>query len=399
MGHTDFTVSIPPASLKPIFQHFLREPYKTERPFLATLETEGTVSAKFRINEIQNSWQAAGRFGWQEGKLISKEKNISLKGIHLDLPVWYRTAFSSTPLETLKGRLAVQSLKVPLLPEQTLNIALDISPNRIFVESPTEIKTPGGDLNIGPVQIEELFGPQLTIHTSLSFDGIKLQPFLSKVWRHPLAGSLSGILDPVRYKGHAVTSHGEVTAKVFGGQVLFSRLGASGIFTSAPIFKLDAQVENLLLSDMTTDTSFGKIEGVLEGYIRDFEIAYGQPQKFNLLMETIKKKGVSQRISVKAIDNIAQIGGGLSPFMGLAGAFATFFKKFPYEKIGIRAGLENDLFTINGTIKEGGTEYLVKRGSFSGVNVVNQNPNNRTSFKDMVKRIKRISQKEGPIVK
>jgi hypothetical protein len=85
--------------------------------------------------------------------------------------------------------------------------------------------------------------------------------------------------------------------------------------------------------------------------------------------------------------------------MGLAGAFASFFKEFPYKKIGIRASLENDEFTVHGTIKEGGTEYLVKRGSFSGVNIVNQNPENRISFKDMVKRIKRVGSKGGPVVK
>ena len=85
--------------------------------------------------------------------------------------------------------------------------------------------------------------------------------------------------------------------------------------------------------------------------------------------------------------------------MGLAGAFASFFKTFPYEKIGIRASLENDVFKINGTIKERGTEYLVKRGAFSGVNIVNQNPDNRISFKDMVNRIKRIGVKGGPVVK
>ncbi|MGA7143258.1 MAG: hypothetical protein WBY47_02045, partial [Desulfobacterales bacterium] len=71
----------------------------------------------------------------------------------------------------------------------------------------------------------------------------------------------------------------------------------------------------------------------------------------------------------------------------------------PYEKIGIRASLENDVFKVNGTIKEGGTEYLVKRGAFSGVNIVNQNPDNRISFKDMVNRIKRIGAGSGPVVK
>ena len=57
------------------------------------------------------------------------------------------------------------------------------------------------------------------------------------------------------------------------------------------------------------------------------------------------------------------------------------------------------MFTVNGTIREGGTEYLVKRGSFSGVDIVNQNPDNRISFKDMVKRIKRVGAKGGPVVK
>jgi hypothetical protein len=137
----------------------------------------------------------------------------------------------------------------------------------------------------------------------------------------------------------------------------------------------------------------------LKGHIRNFELAYSQPQKFDLLLETVNKKGIPQRISVKAVENIAQIGGGQSPFMGLAGAFGSFFKKFPYKKIGIRAYLENDVFTINGTIREDGTEYLVKRGSFSGVNVVNQNPENRISFKDMVKRTKRITHKKVPVVK
>jgi hypothetical protein len=130
------------------------------------------------------------------------------------------------------------------------------------------------------------------------------------------------------------------------------------------------------------------------------EIAYGQPQAFDLLLETVKTEGVPQTISVKAVDNIAQIGGGASPFMGLAGYFASLFKNFPYTKIGIHASLQNDVFRINGTVKEGGTEYLVKRGSFSGINVVNQNPDNRVRFKDMVKRIKRVTDSDsGPVIK
>jgi hypothetical protein len=90
------------------------------------------------------------------------------------------------------------------------------------------------------------------------------------------------------------------------------------------------------------------------------------------------------------VDNIARIGGTQSPFMGLAGRFASIFDEFSYKKIGARASLHNDVFRINGTIRENGTEYIMKRGGFSGVSIVNHNPDNQVSFKDMIKRIKRI---------
>jgi hypothetical protein len=398
-ANADVTVILPKAPLKPIVHHFLQEPYKTEKPFLATLETQGTVSAQFRINGFQDAWQVTGRLGWLEGNFSLPEKGVALKGIHLDLPVWYRTGVAKTPVNTLSGKLEVKSITIPLLPEQPLNILLNAGPNRISVESPTVIQVPGGDICLGSVQVEKLFGPDLALHTRLEFDEINLQPLLSKIWTHPLAGALTGSLNPIRYENHAVTTRGELRAEVFEGKIILSDLGGSGIFTSAPVFKLNVKWEDLSLSEMTRNTAFGTIEGILKGQLRDVEMAYGQPQRFNLLLETVQKKGIPQKISVKAVENIAQIGGGQSPFMGVAGAVASFFKKFPYEKIGIRASLENDVFTVNGTIREGGTEYLVKRGSFSGVNVVNQNPDNRISFKDMVKRIKRISSKGGPVVK
>jgi len=398
-ANADVTVILPKAPLTPIVHHFLQEPYKTEKPFLTTLETEGTVSAQFRINGSQDAWQVKGRLGWLGGNFSLPEKGIALEGILVDIPVWYRTGVAKTPVKTLSGKLEVESITIPLLPKQPLSILLDTGPNRISVESPTVIQVPGGDLCLGSVQVEKLFGPDLTVQTRLEFDEIKLQPLLSKIWMRPLSGALTGTLNPIRYENHALTTRGELKAEVFEGKIIFSDLGASGIFTSAPVFRLNVKLEDLLLSQMTTDTAFGKIEGVLEGQLRDFEIAYGQPQRFNLLLETVQKKGISQKISVKAVENISQIGGGQSPFMGLAGAFVSFFKKFPYEKIGIQANLENDVFTVNGTIREGGTEYLVKRGSFSGVNVINQNPDNRISFKDMVKRIKRIGSKGDPVVK
>ena len=87
---------------------------------------------------------------------------------------------------------------------------------------------------------------------------------------------------------------------------------------------------------MTTGTSFGKIEGTLEGHVNDLEFAYGQPQRFDLLLETIEKKGVKQKISVKAVDNIARIGGGPESLYRTGRGHIIPFQEFPYEKIGVQ---------------------------------------------------------------
>ncbi|MBW2623015.1 MAG: hypothetical protein JRD68_08940, partial [Deltaproteobacteria bacterium] len=398
--NTDFKLTVPRARLKPIFQQFVREPHKAEKPFLETIEPGGAISAELEINGFLDNLRVTGRIGWHEGELALTKQDILLKRIQLDLPVWYQARPGNHSGEPLIGRLEVRSMKVPLLPEQPLDISLEVGPNRISIDIPTLIKTPGGDIQLGPVRAKEIFSSKREVRTSLTVDELQMQPVAAQFWDKPVIGSMSGKLDPVIYREHIIESQGEIQASVFGGRIKLSNLSATGILASTPVYKINVEGNNLRLSQITEGTSFGKIEGVLSGYVRDVEIAFGQPQKFDMLLETIKRDGIPQRISVKAIDNIAQLGGGQSPFMGgLAGTFASFFKEFPYKKIGVRSTLENDMFTINGTIKEGGTEYIIKRSGFSGVNVVNQNVDNRISFKDMVKRVKRISDTEGPIVK
>jgi hypothetical protein len=386
--------------LKPVFGHFILEPFQTENPFLASLEIGGSISADMELAGIGTDWMITGRTIWHDGTLSSGEKGFSFKGINLDLPVWYQAKKADRVRNTEKGALLILSMNFPMLPEQRLALTLDAGPNSLSVKAPTTLRIPGGKVNLGPIVGKDIFGSRPSIDTSLTMNGVDIQPLLSRILAQPVQGTVNGKLDPIRFEGGTLSAHGKIRAEVFNGEVIISELGASEMFSSTPVFSLSAKLNALRLAEMTAGTSFGKIGGMLKGHIKNLEIAYGQPQKFDLLLETVKTKGVPQRISVKALDNIARIGGGQSPFVGLAGGFAMLFKEFPYEKIGLRASLENDVFRVNGTIKEGENEFLVKRGGFSGVNVVNQNRDNRISFKDMVKRVKRITATgSGPVIK
>lgn len=394
------TLNLPATPVKPVFRQFLMEPFKMEKPLLSTLDIGGTLSADLDL-EINGARQTAkGFLQWQEGRVASGEHGFSIRDIDLRLPVWQCSGRLESAGTPLKGLLSIGSLDLPVLPAQPLVLNLRAGPNSLFIEEPTEIRVPGGKVEIGALSCTGLYGPEPSVESDLAFESLALDPLLSRLWARPTGGSLSGNLAPVRFRKGRLKTKGQIHANVFGGKIILSNLGASGLLTSAPVFLLNAEWKDLHLDDLTRDTAFGKVDGILDGYAKDMQIAYGQPQRFDLLAETVKTKGVSQRISVKAVDNIARIGGGQSPFVGIAGVLGSFFKTFPYERIGIKASLENDVFRINGTVKEGGKEYLVKRSSFSGVNVVNQNPDNRISFKDMVKRIKRVtSSKGGPVVK
>ncbi|MBA4395199.1 MAG: hypothetical protein C0407_16740, partial [Desulfobacca sp.] len=59
--------------------------------------------------------------------------------------------------------------------------------------------------------------------------------------------------------------------------------------------------------------------------------------------------------------------------------------------------LNEDRFRINGTIIEEGLEYLVRRPTGFGIDIVNKNPDNEISFSDIMERLQRIkeNQQEG----
>jgi hypothetical protein len=398
----DASMNIHTTPLGPAFTKLLKEPFQTEKPVLTAIDADGSLSGDCRLKGSGSRWTAKGRLNWKEGNLSIDSSRTALEGIDLSLPLWYRNYSKEKPVEPLKGKFSVRMVKAPFFPSQALDLSLLARPNTLSIPASTTLKIPGGKVRIGPLVAKGLADMNPSCDTSLGMDSVNLGPLLGelKLPVEDARGTLNGNLESIHVGKGIMRSKGQMEANVFGGSVVLSNIGASGLFTSTPVLDLNARWHDLDLAKLTTGSGFGKIQGVLNGHVNRLEIAEGQPQGFDLLLETVKKKGVPQRISVKAVDHIAELGGGQSPFVGAAGMFASLFKEFPYEKIGIYATLENDVFRINGTIKEGGTEYLVKRGFISGVNVINQNPDNRVSFKDMIKRLKRVSStKTGPVIK
>ena len=391
----DLVVKMAETSAPTLYRNLVAEPYKYDRPSLSDAVIDGRIGGEIALSGNTDALNARGRAYWKRGRIGKKNGSLVLSGIDLDLPLWYQAVLEKKAGATLRGHLTVADMQLPRLDNQPLRLEFDVGPNRFTIPRPSVLSAFSGRVDVGPVTVRNLYTDRMLLETDLALSGIDIDRLLEGIWPQPTGGNLTGRLESVRLEGSRLTTKGILTADIFGGSIDIIDPGISGLKTSVPVFKLSSRINDLDLEQMTAGTTFGKIRGILQGTVDGIEIVDGQPQRFDLRLETVKKKGVPQKINILAVDNIARLGGGASPFMGMAGWFAKIFREFPYRKIGIAARLENDIFRVNGTIKEDGTEYLIKKGGLSGVNVVNLNPDNRVSFKDMIKRIKRISGSQG----
>jgi len=394
-GALSLAVKLPETPLSPLFKFFALDPFGEAVPSLDRIDLAGLVSSSFALERGEEGIEIKGRCFLHDGAIIFGNGPVSLKDIQCDLPIWCRYPAEKgkkDPSADIRGNLSFKAAYPPWIPFQAVSIPIHSRVNGFYVDSPLRVDIPGGHIIIKRLDLKEMSSAQGPfIETGLFVDVKDTGPLMNDILHMPIKGSIRGKLDPVYIKNDLLKSSGSILARVFGGEIDISDIRCRGIFSGVPVFSLSAELRDLNLGQMTRGTSFGKIEGILTGYVKGLEIAYGQPQSFDLMLESKRVRGVPQRISIAAVDNIARIGGGQSPFMGLAGSLAGAFKTLPYSRMGIRAVLKNDLFRINGIIKEDNVEYIIKRGGLFGVNIVNQNPDNRISFKDMVKRIKRIS--------
>jgi hypothetical protein len=182
---------------------------------------------------------------------------------------------------------------------------------------------------------------------------------------------------------------GNILISALGGEMTISNIRIEQIFSRFPKIRADIAFKNIDLSQISQYFSFGEMSGIINGHIKDLRIAYGQPESFELLIESGHQKGKRQMISLAAVNNISVLAQG-SPVM----VSWLLPKTFPYQKIGIKCSLKNDYFIIHGLMKHGDREYLIKK-RLLGIDVVNRSPGQRVAFKEMIDRFKQISERDG----
>lgn len=382
------------ARLGPIFRTFLRDPLAASQPDLGGLEMEGTAEVALSFSGSGKAADLDGTLRLHLGSLHRGAEPPLLSGLDIDLPITYAFGAANpglpVPSDAAKwGRLRLKKARLAEQELGPLEMPVVLVPNHLHLGGTVEASLFGAKLALRRIRVDEPLSPDVRIRMAAELGDLDLSRIAGK--NPMLEGRLGGILDPVVLGRERMTADGELTGNLFGGRLDVRRVTAERPFSAGREIGADVNVDRIDLERLSAALGVGRITGRLSGSMKGLRVAYGQPVAFDLKMESIPTKGVSQSVSLKAVNSISLVSTG-SALSGLGiSLMTTFFREFSYEKIGFECGLKNDVFTVRGTIHENGVEYLVKRRLFSGIDVINRNPDNRIGFSDMLERAKRAT--------
>ncbi|MGH8454231.1 MAG: hypothetical protein ACRESW_06745, partial [Nevskiales bacterium] len=201
--------------------------------------------------------------------------------------------------------------------------------------SELRLLTAGGDMRLlEPVRLPVLdgrldirrfeLGAAGTPAMRVAFDGT-LSPVgmegLCRALGWPVfGGTLSGAIPTLEYRDGSLTVGGTLVANVFDGRVEVDQLRLEQPFGVLPRLSADMKLRRIDLKSATSAFSFGRIEGRLDGDVKNLRLLKWRPVAFDGRLYTSPDDDTRHRISQRAIENISNLGGA-----GAAGVLSRGF--------------------------------------------------------------------------
>ena len=375
-------VTLASDDLMPAFVTLVREPFGGVAPALADAVLEGSGQVTLRL-------AAASRHSADATVSLSvrslRTRSLAAESLLVELP-WIGASLSGRAPRV--GRLRAAKLSLLGLPWTGVDTAVTAAPGSLRAKAAQEWKAVGGTLRISDLVLEDdaRGGPRAA--ADLRVTGFDLAGLGDALGVAGLAGSLYGDLGRVRIDADAVRAEGALDMETFGGSVRLSKLVVEHPFSRVPEFGLDAKVDGIDLGAVTARLGVGRVSGVLEGQVTGLVLAAGQPVSFDADLHTVKRRGVSQTVDVRAIVQLGVLGGGDSG--SITGTLLKVIDRYRYSALGLRCRLRNDVFEIRGVETDGDKDYIVK-GSLLPPSVSVVSHSQVVSFSEMLKRVQRIA--------
>ena len=204
----------------------------------------------------------------------------------------------------------------------------------------------------------------------------------------PLSGNISGYIPGVDYQNKTLTVMGGLKVNVFDGTININKLALSGLFTDFSRFYMDMEIDKLDLHVLTQKFKMGEIEGRISGFINNLYLENWQPITFYAWLGTPEDDDSRHRISQKAVENIASIGGaGAADF--ISKGFLRFFDTFGYDQLGFGCYLHQGVCQLMGVQAAEQGYYIIKGGGIPRIDVIGYNP--QVDWNILMQRLSRIT--------
>jgi hypothetical protein len=399
----DTVVDVKRISNAEAYELFIRDTYQESFPFLARLSMDGTssgvISLKVSLKGSQEGLKATGEVNVMNADVISKEEKgaeFSATGIDITLPLdiaWPEAGPSPPSAPSHEepqnfGSLTVKKISWGALEIKELELLPVVWQNALLLKEDITLPVFGGNVSVKDFHLRDVLDTGKGLELSMEVARVDMSKLSVALGLPEFGGSLSGTVPRINLVGTSLITEGEINLVVFGGELRVSEISVNDVLSPVAALEVTLEFKDIALRSLTDTFEFGHISGILQGSVEDLVMVNGQPESFVAQVETVKTRGVSQKISVEALEKISILGTG-SPSRILSRGVYQFFKEYNYSKMGFTGKLKNDNFLLLGIETMEGKGYLVKGTLLPPkVDVITYTQN--VSFKEMVKRLKRV---------
>jgi len=258
------------------------------------------------------------------------------------------------------------------LPVGPGRLEMELDGSNVRVVDEAEIPLLDGALLVHDFELKRLTGDEPDLSLSATLTPISME-MLSGAFGWPVfQGKVSGVIPGVRWGGRGIDVSGNLLVRAFDGDIVIRDLKLDDPLGVWPVVTADAEVVDLDLALLTGAFSFGKITGRLSGEVRGVVLENWVPTEFDARLATPKGDDSRHRISQRAVENIADLGGS-----GLSGALSRgllrYFDEFGYARLGISCRLENGICAMGGVAPAEQGYYLVEGRGLPRIDVIGFN--------------------------
>ena len=337
----------------------------------------------------------AGQLAQADADLHAVVLNLPGKGLAFDGLDGDVRLSDAAPVES---NLRWHSGKVAGIDFGAASLPLRSERGELRAREPVVIPILGGSLRLDPLTIRPPAGDAgLRVGFGLDMAGLDIGKLSTSLGGPAFRGTLGGTIPAARYANDRIDFDGGLTMRVFDGSVAVSSLSMERPFGVAPTLSADFALHDLDLLALTGVFDFGHISGRLEGRIDALRLVDWTPTAFDAELHTVARRGVLQRISQRAVQNISSVGDA-SFISSLQGRLIGLFDDFGYARIGISCHLSNEVCEMGG-LRPVGTGFLIVDGSgIPRLSVVGYN--RKVDWATLVERVAAIgSGNVKPVVK